>query len=155
MTFPGSILLFYAHPYFFCMHFISIIHWSYQRPLQTCYCLLYCSLFPWYLLSFLVSAITPGYLFTSESLKIQSTNEWELKTFLFLCLGYFTKYDLFVIVVTSIYMQLSWFHCTWIVAHSVYVAYVTHFYYLLVNWTILSTFIWVSPEISLEHNNFS
>lgn len=44
---------------------------------------------------FLVSAVTLGYVLTSEDLELGASNKKEHMMFVFLALGYFIHYDLF------------------------------------------------------------
>jgi hypothetical protein len=43
----------------------------------------------------LLSAVTPGYVLTSEDLELGALDEGDPAMFVFLGLGFFTQYDLF------------------------------------------------------------
>lgn len=49
----------------------------------------------WPLFIFLVSAVAPGYVLTSDNLEMEASDAWEHGMFVFLGLSYFTQYDLF------------------------------------------------------------
>ena len=49
----------------------------------------------WSHFTFLVSAVTPGYVSTSQDLELGTSSEGEHVTFAFLDLGYLTQHDIF------------------------------------------------------------
>lgn len=102
MTFQTSLLLFYPPlfivlptPHHHSLHFPLFHHQIiYLHPAIPFFIVPLLLPQKWSHFHFKVSAVALGYVLTSEHLELGASDEREHVTFVFLCLGYLTQYDL-------------------------------------------------------------